>query len=42
MFGDFEAQRHWMEITYHLPVQEWFVLRVFPRFLFQVDSGYLF
>ncbi|VDM69260.1 unnamed protein product [Strongylus vulgaris] len=25
MYGDFEAQRHWMEITYHLPVREWYV-----------------
>ncbi|KIH67070.1 hypothetical protein ANCDUO_02599 [Ancylostoma duodenale] len=25
MFGDFEAQRHWMEITYHLPIREWYV-----------------
>lgn len=24
MFGDFEAQRHWMEITYHLPPQQWY------------------
>lgn len=23
MFGDYEAQRHWMEITFHLPVKEW-------------------
>ena len=23
MFGDFEAQRHWMELTVHLPVNEW-------------------
>jgi hypothetical protein len=23
MFGDFEAQRHWMEITFHLPIQQW-------------------
>ena len=23
MFGDYEAQRHWMEITYNLPVDEW-------------------
>lgn len=22
--GDYEAQRHWMEITYHLPVSEWY------------------
>ncbi|BET02607.1 asparagine-linked glycosylation 6, alpha-1,3-glucosyltransferase homolog (S. cerevisiae) [Nesidiocoris tenuis] len=24
MFGDYEAQRHWMEITYHLPPIEWY------------------
>nr|XP_057929219.1 dolichyl pyrophosphate Man9GlcNAc2 alpha-1,3-glucosyltransferase [Doryrhamphus excisus]XP_057929220.1 dolichyl pyrophosphate Man9GlcNAc2 alpha-1,3-glucosyltransferase [Doryrhamphus excisus]XP_057929221.1 dolichyl pyrophosphate Man9GlcNAc2 alpha-1,3-glucosyltransferase [Doryrhamphus excisus]XP_057929223.1 dolichyl pyrophosphate Man9GlcNAc2 alpha-1,3-glucosyltransferase [Doryrhamphus excisus]XP_057929224.1 dolichyl pyrophosphate Man9GlcNAc2 alpha-1,3-glucosyltransferase [Doryrhamphus excisus] len=24
MFGDYEAQRHWQEITYNLPVQEWY------------------
>uniref|UniRef100_A0A803M4E7 Alpha-1,3-glucosyltransferase n=1 Tax=Chenopodium quinoa TaxID=63459 RepID=A0A803M4E7_CHEQI len=23
-FGDFEAQRHWMEITTNLPVKEWY------------------
>lgn len=23
-FGDFEAQRHWMEITINLPVKEWY------------------
>ena len=22
--GDFEAQRHWMELTWHLPVGEWY------------------
>lgn len=22
--GDYEAQRHWMEITYHLPLNEWY------------------
>jgi alpha-1,3-glucosyltransferase len=25
MHGDYEAQRHWMEITYHLPVEQWYV-----------------
>ena len=24
-FGDFEAQRHWMELTVNLPVREWYV-----------------
>lgn len=24
MFGDFEAQRHWMEITIHLPISQWY------------------
>ena len=24
MYGDFEAQRHWMEITTNLPVGEWY------------------
>ncbi|KAF1808927.1 ALG6, ALG8 glycosyltransferase [Eremomyces bilateralis CBS 781.70] len=24
MFGDFEAQRHWMELTIHLPVSQWY------------------
>jgi hypothetical protein len=24
MYGDYEAQRHWMEITYHTPVREWY------------------
>lgn len=23
-YGDFEAQRHWMEITLHTPVKEWY------------------
>lgn len=25
MYGDYEAQRHWMEITYNLPAQEWYL-----------------
>lgn len=25
MFGDYEAQRHWMEITYNLPLSHWYV-----------------
>ncbi|KAG9019276.1 Glucosyltransferase-like protein [Tulasnella sp. 427] len=24
MYGDYEAQRHWMEITVHLPTREWY------------------
>ncbi|KAF8158135.1 ALG6, ALG8 glycosyltransferase family-domain-containing protein [Crassisporium funariophilum] len=24
MFGDYEAQRHWMELTLHLPMREWY------------------
>ncbi|KRX18876.1 Dolichyl pyrophosphate Man9GlcNAc2 alpha-1,3-glucosyltransferase [Trichinella nelsoni] len=24
MYGDFEAQRHWMEITVNLPLREWY------------------
>lgn len=24
MHGDFEAQRHWMEITKHLPISQWY------------------
>ncbi|GMG21819.1 unnamed protein product [Ambrosiozyma monospora] len=24
MFGDFEAQRHWLEITIHLPISKWY------------------
>ena len=25
MYGDFEAQRHWIEVTSHLPASEWYV-----------------
>ena len=24
LYGDYEAQRHWMEITYHVPLQDWY------------------
>jgi alpha-1,3-glucosyltransferase len=24
-FGDYEAQRHWMELTLHTPLREWYV-----------------
>uniref|UniRef100_A0AC35UGC4 Alpha-1,3-glucosyltransferase n=1 Tax=Rhabditophanes sp. KR3021 TaxID=114890 RepID=A0AC35UGC4_9BILA len=24
-FGDYEAQRHWMEVTINLPLQEWYI-----------------
>lgn len=24
MYGDYEAQRHWMEVTWNLPVHEWY------------------
>jgi alpha-1,3-glucosyltransferase len=24
MFGDYEAQRHWMELTIHLPLRRWY------------------
>lgn len=24
MYGDYEAQRHWMELTIHLPFREWY------------------
>ncbi|XP_044740163.1 probable dolichyl pyrophosphate Man9GlcNAc2 alpha-1,3-glucosyltransferase [Chrysoperla carnea] len=25
MFGDYEAQRHWMEITFNLPIRQWYL-----------------
>ena len=31
LYGDYEAQRHWMEITYHLPVSEWYVPLCYTR-----------
>ncbi|KAI0087799.1 ALG6, ALG8 glycosyltransferase family-domain-containing protein [Irpex rosettiformis] len=24
MFGDYEAQRHWLELTVHLPIHQWY------------------
>ena len=26
--GDYEAQRHWMEVTYHLPLRQWYTYDV--------------
>lgn len=23
MYGDYEAQRHWQEVTYNLPIRQW-------------------
>ncbi|KIM66625.1 glycosyltransferase family 57 protein [Scleroderma citrinum Foug A] len=28
MFGDYEAQRHWMELTIHLPFRQWYTYDV--------------
>jgi alpha-1,3-glucosyltransferase len=28
MYGDYEAQRHWMELTIHLPMREWYTYDV--------------
>lgn len=25
MYGDYEAQRHWQEVTYNLPINQWYV-----------------
>ena len=27
IYGDFEAQRHWKEITIHLPIKEWYTYK---------------
>lgn len=24
MYGDYEAQRHWQEVTFNLPVTKWY------------------
>jgi alpha-1,3-glucosyltransferase len=24
MYGDYEAQRHWMELTLHIPINQWY------------------
>lgn len=24
MFGDYEAQRHWMEVTLNVPLKDWY------------------
>lgn len=26
MYGDYEAQRHWQEVTYNLPIRQWYVV----------------
>jgi alpha-1,3-glucosyltransferase len=28
MYGDYEAQRHWMELTMHQPIREWYTYDV--------------
>jgi alpha-1,3-glucosyltransferase len=28
MYGDYEAQRHWMELTMHRPIREWYTYDV--------------
>lgn len=33
MFGDYEAQRHWQEVTYNLPVSEWSVCSLLCLFI---------
>jgi hypothetical protein len=30
-FGDYEAQRHWMELTLHTPLREWYAATRLPR-----------
>lgn len=34
MYGDYEAQRHWQEVTYNLPIRQWYVV------LLCYSSGY--
>lgn len=29
MYGDFEAQRHWMELTVNLPIGDWYISSLF-------------
>lgn len=31
MYGDYEAQRHWQEVTYNLPVGQWYVVLLHVR-----------
>jgi alpha-1,3-glucosyltransferase len=41
MFGDFEAQRHWMELTINLPINEWLENnknKFFLSLIFQVSK----
>ncbi|EFC49982.1 dolichyl pyrophosphate Man9GlcNAc2 alpha-1,3-glucosyltransferase [Naegleria gruberi] len=53
MFGDFEAQRHWIEVTSNLPISEWYFydleywgldyppLTAFHHYLMGKVNGYL-
>ncbi|EEB08500.1 glucosyltransferase Alg6 [Schizosaccharomyces japonicus yFS275] len=53
MFGDFEAQRHWMELTLHVPISQWYYenlewwgldyppLTAFVSWLFGIIGNYL-
>jgi len=39
MFGDYEAQRHWQEITVNLPVEQWWEFIILQNYkLFDVIS----
>ncbi|ORZ35442.1 ALG6, ALG8 glycosyltransferase family-domain-containing protein, partial [Catenaria anguillulae PL171] len=33
MYGDFEAQRHWLEIMWHLPVSQWYRYDLHAHFI---------
>ncbi|NXT44220.1 ALG6 glucosyltransferase, partial [Pelecanoides urinatrix] len=33
MYGDYEAQRHWQEVTYNLPVRQWYVVLLYAKLI---------